>query len=112
MLFLHLNHKHEPTHDPGLPTHDPAMNPVRASTTFDAGQFLANNVGIMATHADMLPKFPTKQSHQHHKLYPVLYTTILFNIFTSKWLRSNYEVCSVCTSKETIRSNVHFGIFI
>ncbi len=41
-------------------TRDPAMNLVTASVTFNMGRFLADNVGIVVTHADMLPTFPTK----------------------------------------------------
>ena len=41
-------------------THDPAMNPVTASVTFGVNQFLADNVDIAATRANMLPTFPTK----------------------------------------------------
>lgn len=36
------------------------MNPVTASETFDVGRFSANNVGIMVTHANILPTFQTK----------------------------------------------------
>ena len=43
------------------PTHDPAMNSVTVLTTFGVSQFLADNVGIMATNADILPTFPTKK---------------------------------------------------
>ncbi len=38
------------------------MNPVMALATFDIGQFLADNVSVMATHANMPPTFPTKHS--------------------------------------------------
>ena len=44
-------------------TRDPAMNPVTASVTFDIGGYLAKNVGIVVTCADMLPTFPTKYHH-------------------------------------------------
>ncbi len=60
VFFLHLSHGHEPTHDPGFLSHDPAPNPVTALATFDISQFLADNVSIMVTRADMLPTFPTK----------------------------------------------------
>ena len=46
------------------PTPDPVMNPVMALVTFDVGGILADNVGIMATFVDMLPKFPTKSNNQ------------------------------------------------
>jgi len=57
---LHLSHEHEPTHDPGSPTCDPAMNSVTASATFDVGRFIADNVDVAPTHPDMSPTFPTK----------------------------------------------------
>ena len=38
-------------------TRDAAMNPVMASATFDVSKFLADNVGIVATRADMPPTF-------------------------------------------------------
>ena len=61
MLFLQLSQAHEPTRDPGSPTCDPAMNSVTVSATFDIGRFLADNVGVVPTCADMSPTFPTKQ---------------------------------------------------
>jgi hypothetical protein len=45
------------------------MNSVTASATLDVGQFLADNVGVAPTRADMSPTFPTKtiglQGHQN-----------------------------------------------
>jgi hypothetical protein len=41
-------------------THDPTTNPITVLATFDVGRFLANNVGVVATRANMLPTFPTK----------------------------------------------------
>jgi len=61
MLFLQLSQAHKPTRDPGSPTRDPAMNSVTVSATFDIGRFLADNVGVVPTCADMSPTFPTKQ---------------------------------------------------
>ena len=67
MLFLQLSRAHEPTRDPGSPTRDPAMNSVTVSATFDVGRFLADNVGVVPTRADMSPTFPTKRQ-PHEKL--------------------------------------------
>ena len=47
------------------PTPDPAMNPVTALATFGVGQILADNVGVAATHANVLPTFPTKPELKH-----------------------------------------------
>ncbi len=60
VFFLHLSHGHEPTHDPGFPTHDPATNPVTGLETFHVGQILAENVGVIVTFPDMSPTFPTR----------------------------------------------------
>ena len=49
-------------------TSDPALNLVTALATFDIGQFLANNVVIMETNADMLPTFPTKKPGKNFAL--------------------------------------------
>ncbi len=43
-------------------TRDPATNPVTVLATFDVGQFLPDNFGIVATHTEMLLTFPTKQN--------------------------------------------------
>ncbi len=59
-FFLHVTHGQELSRDPDSPSRDPAMNPVTASETFHVGQFLADNVGIVATCSDMSPTFPTK----------------------------------------------------
>ena len=49
------------------PTHDPAMNPVTTLVTFGVSQFLADNVGMAATCADMSPKFPTNSAMDRNR---------------------------------------------
>ena len=48
-------------------TRDPAMNPVMVLATFDGRRFLANNVSIMATHADISMTIPTEHDHCQHE---------------------------------------------
>ena len=43
-------------------TCDPTPNPVMALVTFDIGQFLGDNVGIVMTHSDTSLTFPTKNN--------------------------------------------------
>ena len=98
-LFLHLSHEHKPTRDPGSPAHGPAMNSVTVSATFDVGRFLANNVGVVPTRADMSPTFPTKLTtipifnswHYFHQIRGQLYGTQRLRMMEQLLLVISYD---------------------